>query len=615
MKGRKEKFGAIVCACLILCSKPCHAEEEFPIEKIVITASRAQENYSDTSRKIDVITAADMEAVQAKDLSDVLNHVNSVNVTNYGGPGATKTLKMRGSTASQVLVLVDGRPINSPRDGEVDLSAIPLDAIDRIEVMHGPASSLYGSSAMGGIVHIITKKPPKKGNSTEATSSFGTFRTYQERLSHGQRIGNLGFLLSGGFQSSEGFRENSAFNAKDLNVKLDYDAAPGQNISLNTGFYRSLVGTPGEITSVDLDDKQRVLKNFVDLNWRWAIDPETSISVKIYNNHDRLEFMENTAWSIFDTAFNKFIHTTQTRGLDIQADKQFNDFYRAIAGFNYVLNLNDSTSSAKHNYTVYAAYLNNEFNVSQDLKANLGARIDDYSNFGFQTSPSLSVLYKIKEKNKLHGLISRSFRAPTFNDLYWPDEGWAKGNPNLKPEKGTTGEIGLETEYNKYLSTNLTYFRSFYNEFIQWAEAAGVWSPTNIGSAVIEGIELENTWQPVEKLEVSLNYTYQKAEDDKTHKFLIYQPKNKIDLSVEHKDVLGWSMGIKGQWTGLRFHDAENTIKVKGVFVLGFHASKKWKSGVTYFININNALNKKYQPVRNYPAPGFDLTSGIKLEF
>lgn len=616
------RLGIVLYACLILCSKLSLAAEDGPIEveKIVVTGSRTEENYSDSSRTIDIIGKTEIEETQTSDLSQVLSDTNSVEVSSYGGPGAIKTLKMRGSTSSQVMVLIDGRPVNSPRDGQTDLSTIPLDNIDRVEILHGPASSLYGSSAMGGVVQILTKKPPILGSSTEATSSFGTFRTYQEHLSHGQRIGKFGYLISGGYQSSQGFRENSAFNSKDFNVKMDYNLAPDQNISVDTGFYNSLVGAPGEITAVDPDDKQRVLKNFIDLDWGATLDANTTISAKIYNNYDRLEFMENEGETFFDTPFAKFIHATQTRGIAIQLDKQFNDFYRAIGGFDYILNLNDSTSTAKHKYTVFAGYLNNEFNISEGLKADLGARIDDYSNFGLEASPSLSFLYKIKERTKLRGLISRSFRAPTFNDLYWPAEYWtgggSAGNPNLTPEKGTTGEIGVETDINQNLQTSMTYFKSFYNDLIQWApDNAGVWMPTNISSAVIEGIELTTAWQPIKKLELGLNYTYQTAKDDKTHKFLVYQPKHKINLSLELKDILSWNLGINGHWTGLKFNDAENTTKVKGAFILEFHASKKWKSGVTYFMNITNALNKKYQPIRNYPAPGFDLTNGIKYEF
>ncbi len=609
---------AVIFALFCLYSKPCLAadQEAIDVEKIVVTGSRTEENYSDSSRNIDVIGKSDIEGVQATDLSDVLSYTDSIDVSNYGGPGATKNLRMRGSTASQVMVLIDDRPVNSPRDGQADLSTIPLDNIDRVEVLHGPASSLYGSSAMGGVVQIITKKPPLTGSSTEASSSFGTFGTYQERLSHGQRIGDFGYLVSGGYQSSQGFRPNSAFDAKDFNVKTDYNLTPDQNISVNTGFFTSLVGAPGEITAPDPDDKQRVLKNFIDLNWHMTIDADTAVSAKVYNNYDRLEFMENEAETFFDTPFAKFIHTTQTRGVDVSVDKQFNDFYRAIGGLNYVLNLNDSTSTAKHSYAVYAGYLNNEFNIREDLKADLGARIDDYSNFGLQASPSLSLLYKIKEKTKLHGLISRSFRAPTFNDLFWPDEGFDKGNPNLKPETGTSGEVGIETEINRYVQTGVTYFKSIYSDLIQWApDSLGVWTPTNVSSAVINGIEFKNQFQPTKNISINLNYTFQKALDNKTHNFLVYQPENKVNFLIDHKDVLGWTIGAKGQWTGLRFNDAANTVKVKSFFVLGLYASKKWRSGVTYYVNINNTLNKKYQYILNFPDPGFDLTSGIKFEF
>ncbi len=622
MREAKLKFLKAAFAALFLWAVPCSAEEteSIDIEPIVITASRTEENPDNISREIDIITSYEIETSQAKDLSYILSQHSSVYSSSYGGPGALKTVKMRGSTPAQVLVMVDGRPINNPRDGEVDLSSIPLENIERIEVMRGPASSLYGSSAMGGTIHIITKKPPIEGRKTEVTSGFGTFRTYQERLSHGQRMGSFGYLFTGDFISSEGIRDNSAFTSKDFSVKAEQDIGDNQQITVNTGFYTSLVGSPGQTVSLDIDDKQRARKNFIDANWRLTLDPDTTISAKAYNNYDRLEFSENSAGSFFDTPFKKDIHTTQARGLDIQANKRFSEQYRIIGGFNYVLNLNQSTSSDKHRYSVQAGYIDNEIILFKDLKTNLGLRLDRYSNFGLQASPSASAMYRINEKNKIRGLISRSFRAPTFNDLYWPDEGWARGNPNLKPEKGITGEFGWQADLNPAVSLNLTYFRSYYDQLIQWAPDSAdpitaVWMPTNVSSAVIEGIELENRTAITDCIDITAGYTYQSAKDDKTNKFLVYQPAHKIDFSINHKDILGWSAGIKGQWTSLRFHDAANTVKVDGFFLLGLYASKRWKNGVTYSLAINNALNKKYEYVQNYPTAGFEFTNSIKYEF
>ena len=613
------KFVSIGLGATILISTNLSWAEDIELEKIVVTPSRIEESSSDIARKVDIITSKDIEKSGAQDLVTVLTGLTSVNISDYGGLGATKTMRMRGSSAAQVLVLVDGRPINNPRDGQAELNNIPLENIDRIEIMHGPGSSLYGAGAMGGTVNIITKRPPKEKQKTELSTSFGTFRTYIERISHGARISKFGYLICGEYESSEGFRDNSNFDAKDLNAKFEYELNSENNIILNSGFYKSKLGTPGQISSPDIDDKQKVLKNFLDLNWLFRPDEAGALSAKIYNNYDRLEFIENTAGSLFDTALNKDIHTTKVSGIDLQFSKQLFENYQGIFGFNYVTNINDSTSCAKHKYIVRAGYLENKLDLFKDLKVDFGARIDDYSNFGTEVTPSLSFLYNLNEDNKLHGLVSRSFRAPTFNDLYWPDEGWAKGNPNLKPEKGITVELGIETKVNKYLLSNITFYRNDYNDLINWTEEAGVWQPKNVNSAVIDGIEFENKIYLINNLELDLNYTFLSAKDDKTHKYLIYQPKHKLDCSLKYKDLNGFTFEIKGQFTDKRFHCIDDpfasTIKVKRFFDLGLNVYKKIGRNFTYFVGIDNLLNKKYQVIHDYPMPGFSITNGMKLEF
>jgi len=252
------------------------------LDKIVVTPSRVEESYGEISRKVEVITSQDIEDSQAEDLPQALDNITSVDVDSYGGLGSTKSLSIRGSSAAQALVMMDGRPINNPRDGQVEWSNIPLDNIDRVEVMYGPASSLYGSAAMGGTVNIITKRPPKKGQKTELYSSFGTYRTYAERLNQGARLGKFGYLITGGYQSSAGFRANSAFNAKDCNLKFEYGPNDFNALALNTGFYTSKVGTPYKITTPDLDDKQKNLKRFFDFNWQLKPADKISIDTKIY---------------------------------------------------------------------------------------------------------------------------------------------------------------------------------------------------------------------------------------------------------------------------------------------------------------------------------------------
>ncbi|MCX5705863.1 MAG: TonB-dependent receptor [Candidatus Omnitrophica bacterium] len=502
--------------------------DDVDLNKIVVTPSRIEQYSGDVARDVDVVTSKDIERSQATDVSEVIGKFTSVNISTYGGPGASKTVTMRGSTAAQVLVMVDGRPINNPRDGQIDLNTIPLENISRIEIMHGPSSNLYGSQGMGGAINIITKEPPKEKQKTEITSSFGTRRTYVERLTHGARIANFGYLISGDYESSEGFRPNSQFNAKDFNTKFEYKLNSSNNIKLNSGFYKSKLGTPGPVISFDPDDKLGTIKNFLSFNW---------------------------------------------------------DF--------------------------------KQFNITQKLKMGLSARVDSYSNFGAQLNPSFNVLYKFNDDNNVHCVISRSFRAPTFNDLYYPATSMGKGNPNLKPERGATAEIGFETKPFKFLSSGITYYRSNYSQLIKWASDAANVPPTpqNISKAVIHGIEFSNAVYLPYNFEFDTGYTYLRAMDDKTHKFLTYQPQHKVDFGLKYKGSNGFQAGITGQFTGLRYDNVTNTIKVKQFFVFGMNLSKKFKNGITYLFSIDNFTNRNYQVIRSYPMPGLAVTSSLKYEF
>lgn len=596
---------------------PAWAEEEnIDIERIVVTPSRIREDIEETGRKVDLITREDIELSSADNLAELLTDFTSVNISSYGGVGANKNIRMRGSSSAQVLVMIDGRPINSPRDGQVDFSSIPLDNIERVELVHGSTSSLYGSQAMGGTINIITKQPPTGDKpKTEVLSSFGTFETYAETLLHGAKINDFSYLISGAYQSSQGFRDNSEFNAKDFNVKLKYDIGDRQAVAFNCGFYKNKMGAPGPITSPDTDDKQNKRNDFLYLGWNFQYDAKTEMSARIYNNYDRLEFLENTAGSMWDTADSRSIHTTQARGVNLQGSRFITNNCRLIGGFDYVANFNNSTTSAKHKYDVHAGFLESQFKFFERLNLNLSVRADDYSNFGTTVNPGLTFSTDITDNIACHGLFARSFRAPTFNDLYWPDEGWAKGNPNVLPEKGLTGEFGLKTKINKYLALDITYYRNAFNNLINWAESGGVWQPSNVNSALIDGIEFENSITLFNNLVINIGYTYMSAIDNKLHEYLIYQPKQKLDFSIKLKEGKDYVIEFKGQYTGVRFHDPANNTKVKPFLTFGFNASRQFKNGLTFFVSMDNLTAEKYQVIKDYPMPGFSLTSGLKMEF
>jgi outer membrane cobalamin receptor len=589
-------------------------DESIDLSKIVVTPSRIEEAIGDSPAKVDVITSQQIQSSASQDITEVLTRLTGVNISDYGGANGTKSVRMRGSTSAQVLVMVDGRPLNSPRDGEVDLTTVSLDNIDRIEVVHGPGSSLYGSSAMGGTINILTKNPPKQGQKTEVFSTFGTFRTYNEKLSHGARIGDFGYLLNTAYQYSSGHRANSEFDSRDINAKLEYNLNNENLLGFNTGAFKSKSGSPGSISAPDIDDKQKNIKNFQDLNWEFKPDDSVSFSSKIYANHDRLEFMENTPGP-WDTANKRDAHTTESRGLDSQVNKRFTDIFQGTYGFNYVANQNNSTTSDAHKYNVRAGYMDNHLDLFDKFKLNLGGRVDDYSNFGTQTNPSFGAVYTFKEDNALRFSIARSFRAPTFNDLYWPDDGMCKGNPSLKPEKGITKEVGIDTRIHKKVRTSLTYFRNDFTNLITWAPDGLLYIPKNVNKARMDGVELGNKVYITDTLDLDLNYSFQKAVDKYTKKDIVYQPRDKVDAALRYHDINGLTCEFTGQFTGRRYKDTENAEPIKKFYVFGLNLSKKVNDNVTGYLWLKNIFNRKYEVIKDYPAAGFSITTGVKVTF
>jgi len=589
--------------------------EDVDLEKIVVTPSRIEENFSDTGRDVDVITSNRMASEGNSNLAQALTDLTSVNISDYGGPSAAKNVRMRGSTDAQVLVLVDGRPINSPRDGGVDFSTVPLDNIEKVEVLHGPASSIYGSQAMGGVVNIITKNPPKEKQNMQAYTSFGTFETYIERLAYGAKAGKLGCAISGQYESSQGSRANSMLNQKGFNAKFNYELTNANNLTVNCGFNKNRSGAPGPVTAPDNDDKQVWLKNFLDFTWQFKPEAGTGLSTRIYNNYDRLEFIENTPGSMFDSGNSKDVQSTTSRGYNFQFNKDICESFGLTGGFDYIGNFNNSSTTSKHEYLVRAEYLEAKASFFDKLKVNAGIRNDDYSNFGSELNPSLSVVYTINQDTRIHGLVARSFRAPTFNDLYWPDQGWVKGNPDLSPEKGVTYEMGFDTRINKALLCSLTYYRNKFKSLINWVDQNGVWEPININSALINGVELGSKIFMPCNLELALNYTYLMARDKDTHKYLVYQPRNKVDAILTYKGGKGFKIDLKGQFTDRRFANPTNTSFVKKFFVFGLGLSKQINDTFTFYTSIDNIANRKYQVIQDYPMPGFSITGGIKADF
>lgn len=584
------------------------SELSVELEKIVITPLGTEQSYGEISRNMDVLRREDLETIYSQNVTKSLDRLPSVSVSDYGSLGALKTIKLRGSTAEQVLVLMDSRPINNPRSGQPELHQIPVDTIEKIEVIKGPASSVYGSSAIGGVVNIITKAPSKKPK-TVIESGFGSFKAFHESFSNSATIKEFGYFFNYTYDSSLGHRDNSQYRSHNWTTKLDYRVSESNKLFFNAGYFEDEAGTPGTVSAPDLDDFQFDFKDYLDMGWSAEIFDGANIKLRGYQDVERMEFVESY------NPLRKNSARSKVRGVMFQYNQRFLDFYKIIAGFDGKDNKINSSTAGKHRYVVRSPFLQNEISIGKDWNLNLGARWDDYSNFKKESTQNAGVAFKFSDYGKLRVNYAKGFRAPTFNDLYWPSSGSSSGNPNLCPEKGWTYEGGFDIEYPNGLEITATYFTSRMKDLISWARGDDrIWRPSNVNSARIDGLEFKTVILLAECLKMDFGYSYLNALDVNRDKYLTYRAKNKFDFGLDYRfkelDVRIW-----GQSLGRRYDDVSNSQMLKEDLIMYFDASYRINNNLTTFISIDNMFNKKYQRVLGYPMPGFALNGGLKLDF
>ena len=592
------------------------------LEKIIVTPSKFEQYYKYSSADIDVVEGGYLEASGATEITQVLDTLPTVDVVSYGYLGSTKTVHIRGASNSQVVTLIDGRPISTPRDGVADYNQIPLNNIERVEVLKGPASSVYGANAVGGVVNIITKSGKEK-MFTELNLKSGSFYTSGMDFANGWKKGNIDYFISTNLIQSNGSRVNSDYKQQNYNLKLGDDINKDNRLTFESGYTTSKVGTPGQNASENqhLNDRQEQRKDYFDLTWDGTCWEDSKVLAKVYKNLDRIEFIEPLA-----SLSQKFAHQTEVYGADLQLSQIWFEIFRTSIGVDGQENFLNSSTSGKHDYNYKAAYAETQLDLFKSLTLKGGARIDDYSNFGNKTSPSASFCWWLFDAVKLHGLAARSFRAPTFNDLYWPREDWdalygpgsggVEGNPNLKPETATSYELGVGTFHFGKVETDITYFYNRFKDMINWTmDNTFWWRPTNVDTAVIKGVEANVNFEITKALKANLNYTRLSATNNVTHQWIIYRPRHEYKSSMTYDVTDRLNFYIAGKLLSKRYVTTDNSRFLKSYFIADTNISYKLAKFATLTMTVYNLFNRNYEEEEGYPMPGTSFILSTRLTF
>ncbi len=590
------------------------AQYSIDLESIVITASKIEQQYKYSTQNISIISKEDIESGVKTEVTEILDLLPSVDILEYGSTGSTRSVHTRGASSSQVATLIDGRPVNTPRDGITDFNQISLSNVERIEVLRGPASSMYGANAVGGVINIITKNG-KENPGTSIVSKFGSFSTIFSSLTHANKLGDFDYFIFYDRQSSHGHRDNSDYVSHNTNTKLGYQLDEDNRLEVSGGYYNSEVGSPGQLSFLDLDDRNESFKRYLDLTYKGKIVEGQDILLKLFNVIDRFEFVET-----FEP-IDKATHQTKVYGLDAQLSQTFFDVFRTAFGFSYQQHKINSTSSAKHEYNLKGIYCESETDIFSTGSLKLGARWDDYSNFGDRISPSASFNFWLFDKIKLHALAAKSFRAPTFNDLYWPREDWGafggvEGNRNLKPETAVSYEAGISGYFLNRFKTDITLFKTNFEDLIEWTvDNTWWWRPENISSASIKGLEFETEFVMKENLKANFNYTYLESKNKSTNEWLIYRPRHLYKMRLAYSPAPKYEFGLNCIYKTKRFTNATNTTFLRNHFVMNFDCSYEVNDSLKLSFEAKNIFDRVYQEERDYSMPGRTFYGGVKVSF
>ncbi len=574
------------------------------IEKILVTATRTALTTDETLAAVSVIDRQKIEQLQPTDLLDLLSMTPGIDASRNGGRGANTSVFLRGTNNGHTLVLVDGVRLGSATLGTVSLQHVDIAQVERVEIVRGPRSSLYGSEAIGGVIQIFSRAPQGQFN-PKISLGYGTDNTLESSLAVAGVIGanklslTVSHLETAGIDSQE-FDGNTdgdddAYRNTSANVTFgrsfesgveffaSYSDSRGQNeYDQGNGF--SAVADAAPYGEFELDSSRVSLALPVSESWlsTFSLGRSTDESQSRDDNLPR---------------FDEFI--TYKNQAAWQNDIQLNDNYLLTLGYDYLENEVDGTQTysddRRSNRAVFGQI---QGNLPGSVDVTGGYRRDKNDQFGYHTTYNIAVGFNLNKSHRF--IVSRgtAFKAPTFNDLYWPASPWSAGNSELAPEESVSTELEIRGNYDE-LSWSLTAYRNTIENLINWAETSPFfWQPSNVNSAKIRGSEFAIS-TTLANWNFNAAATYLEPEDEQTGNLLARRAKKSVSAQL-HRQFGKTRVGLNWQAQSHRFDDSANTARLAGYGIVGVRIAYTISPQLSAKLAVNNIFGKDYQLSDSY---------------
>jgi vitamin B12 transporter len=604
---QKQLIAVLLCAVTPLTQAAAEV-----LDEVVVTATRVTQPLKQSLSSTTVITQQDIQAAQAVDVPALLKNLAGVETYQSGGVGQQSSLFMRGANSSHTLVLLDGVRINSATTGATAIDQLMLDQIERIEVVRGNVSSIYGSEAIGGVIQIFTKHG-KGAPSFNVSGGAGTYNTSKASAGFGGEVGQTSFSVQGSRFKTDGVSAIKPGLVPKINPDSDGYAntslsanvrqAFSNEHSLSASAFQSLGDVQYDSTSAaktDANTNTSSLSKFSlvaddrfaeswasKLQWAQGVDDYKSYlngaqSSSLRTNNDQLAW-QNTLTVIPNGSLLLGVERLDQR----------------------VTSTTAYTKTTRQVDSLLAGYTGS-YGIQQ---VQLNVRQDTYSDFGASSTGLLGYGISVNEAWRVTASVSTAFKAPTFTDLYGP-AGWGS-NAKLNPERSNNSELGLHyVESGQQL--HVAYFDNHITDLIA---ADNTYTLQNLNSARINGVEATYAAQ-IGQTSFRAALTQQDPRDEKTGLVLLRRAKFFSNVGVSHQ-VGAWSVGGEWQHSGERVDYDINTFArtTLGTYdVVNASASYAWDRHLTVALHAGNLFDKDYMLAHGYNTLGRTLFVGISYQ-
>lgn len=574
---------------------PLQAAAETELDNVVVTASRQQQRADEALFSIDVIGREQIERAGHSTLIELLASQAGIQVTSTGGPGANTGVFIRGANSGHTLVLIDGMRVGSATTGQPSLEVIPTALIERIEILRGPASALYGSDAIGGVIQIFTRKG-EAGFHPSVRVGAGTERTYTLGASLAGGAERLRYSLSAGRDRTDGFNARPQVSTA---ADLDRD-----------GFHNDYLSASAALGLREDDELGLTLFHSEGRNWFDADQPFNSYvdkgldSAGVYLRNKLAD-----AW-ISTLRLGTSEDRSHTRSTSASADRfdtvqtQFmwqNDIAvgggSLLAAYEHLEQRIDTTGTFERDRRLVNSALIGWGGQFDKHHLQINARHDDNSQFGGKTTGLIAYGYQFLPQWKVRGSVGTAFKAPTFNDLYFPlacfpPFGCFGGNPDLKPEESLNRELGVVWEHDRF-STHATYYDNRVENLIQWGN-----TPENVGKARLKGVEWGASAM-VFDYRVRATIDLLDAKDEDTGERLIRRAKRSASMGID-RNIGKWTWGV--EWRGQSAREDGQRLSGYGIVNAWLHHALTPELRLE--LRANNVFDKDYQLARGFSTAG-----------